>query len=163
MVNTLIVHPNPYVRLRPELPWPPPSSDEGKDHTRAIPARVWPLQKFIEIAQGHLAGKQNTIIAVTNDCQEDMQEHLVQYDDVAEIICLLTDDDYHNSLWCKRSRRPGVQCAPEAAWLPCDAYVISIDREDGSESTIEYYLKMCQTTLGTVLLLISIHPAEYAK
>lgn len=161
MVNSAIVHPNPYVRLRPDLPWPPPSSSEGQSASRIIKDRVWLLQDFIDVAQRCLAGTEGLIHAVTKVCQEDMSANFLQYPDVAEIICLLTDDDYENSQWCQRSARQGVKCAPEAVWLPCDAYVISIASEDEYEEPITYYIKMCRGTGANVLLLLSTHPARF--
>jgi hypothetical protein len=161
VVNTLTMHPNPYVRSRPELPWPPPSCDEDKRHTRLIAQKVWLLDDFKKLAMSCLEGNRNAILAVTHDCSSDMQDAMLTYEDVAEIVNLLTDDDYHNSLWCMRSMREGVRCAPEALWLPCDSYVIETEFENDSIASIKYYLKMCKSPMGTVLLMISIHPSEY--
>lgn len=162
MVNTHNVHPNPFIRQNPDLPWPPPSSEEGKEDTRKIEGKVWLLENFISIATSYLDGTNDrALIAATNDCQADMQENRLTYADLAEIICMLTDRDYQNSMWCMRSAREGVKCAPEASWLPCDAYTIPI-RYENNES-ITYYLKMCQNLTGTVLLLISTHPSNFAN
>lgn len=155
------MHLNPYVRFRPELPWPPPSCDKDKRHTRVIADKIWSLDQFKTIAAKCIAGTPNSIIAITKNCEDDMQNHMLRYEDVADIIGLLTDDDYENSLWCMRSKRNGTQCAPESLWMPCDSYVIEIELEDEPDESITYYLKMCQNITGTVLLMISTHPSEY--
>jgi hypothetical protein len=164
MVNTPIIrHPNPFVNARRDLPWPPPECGDNKQHTRVIPFKVWALEEVQTIAQSHIDGKVDVIQAVTNDCIDDMQKAKMTLKEVAELLLMLERDDYENSQWCMTSPKPGVIARPEFRWLPCDAYTLIVEEEDEHEfvSQVTYYIKLCRTIAGGMLLMVSLHPSIY--
>jgi hypothetical protein len=164
MVNTSDVrHPNPFVNARRELPWPPPDAQLGRDQTRIIPFKVWDLEELQTLASGHLSGIPNVISAVTRDCFTDLQNEKLTLDDVADIILLLEPEHYHNSWWCMASRKAGITARPELQWFPCDAYKVTVELEDEHECVYDrtYYIKLCRTIGGTMLLIVSLHPTDY--
>src|SRR6266702_3300190 len=105
-------HPNPYVRARPELPWPPSADDP---RSQAIPIRVWQLIAIHAIAQAQAQqGDSCLIVPITNKCTEDIQKLELTATDLAERLLRLRDADYDKSMWCLRSRKDGVRIAEEA-------------------------------------------------
>lgn len=161
--NSTHGHPNPFVNMRGDLPWPPPTTGPDSAHTRAIPFRVWELVDIQTIAQRFLDGDTSLIYAVTSDCIEDMQREKLALENVAELLLLLEVDDYVNSQWCMTSARPGVRARPELRWLPCDAYCLPLEEEDenGEVDDKKYYIKVCRTASGAMLLVVSMHPSNY--
>ncbi len=163
MVNTLK---NGFVRADARLPWPPPSSAVGHEKTRLIPFQIWNLAELKELAQKQLAlaaDEDDVLVAVTSQCSEDMQNEELSHDDVAQMVVDLLPEDYVNSSWCEKSAFPSVKVHPDALWVPCDAYAmptVSIDKY-GREIHKTYYLKMCKSLTGTVLLLVSVHKSKY--
>ncbi len=166
MVNTTpSMHPNPYVNLRPQLPWPPPCSDEGAEDTREIPFKIWDLTDLKNVAQAVLDGKIDLMKGLTKACVADMQSEHITIEYAAELLLLLlTDDDYENSRWCNVGARP-TKCRPELLWMPCDAYVVSINQDDkhGIPRKKIYYIKLCLNSGGTMLFLISLHESIYGN
>ena len=72
---------------------------------------------------------------------------------------MLRDANYDKSMWCLRSKAPGVKVAEEAMWFPCDAYGFKFveHAKTGWEGPVEYYFKVCLSPANTVVLLISLH------
>jgi len=103
------------------------------------------------------------MVAVTTDCSIDMQAECMSFEELADLILMLEPDDYENSLWCMKSQKEGVAVRPELHWLPCDAYTLPIEqqRNDGTTYVKTYYLKMCKSPTGTILLMVSVHPSIY--
>lgn len=164
MVNTTVnTHPNPFVNMRRELPWPPPQAGDGFEHTREISFQIWDLDEIQTIARSCIDGVQNAIFAITKDCILDMQQEKLTNKDVAELLLLLEPDDYVNSRWCMSSPRPGVTARPELRWFPCDAYTLPIQEEDeyGVASEKKYYIKVSRNIAGKMLLMISMHPSKF--
>lgn len=164
MVNTSMHgHPNPFVNARRDLPWPPPSTAPDSEHTREIPFQVWDLNDIQTISQNFLDGDTSLLRAVTSDCLDDMQREKLALENVAELLLLLQIDDYINSRWCMTSANPGVRARPELRWLPCDAYCLPLEEEDeaGVVRDKKYYIKVCRTVTGTMLLIVSMHPSSY--
>lgn len=153
-------HPNPFVRMWPDLPWPPP--DEDNDESRAIPQKVWKLADIKAIAQAQIDRESDTLIsAITDDCLEDLQKLEFTYCDIAERILQLEERHYDKSMWCMRSKGPGVKAPDEQLWFPCDAYVFTVRERvaaTGWEGIVEYYVKLCLTPSQKVIILISFHP-----
>lgn len=166
MVNSRpLAHANPFVRVRPTLPWPPPRTGDGAPEiaSRIIPYRVWVLEEIKELARQFLEGDDNAITVITNDCLSDMQRHLLEKVDLANFIDLLYEKRYNNSLWCKGSYREGVKIAEEARWYPCDSYTLEVTREmdDGTNMDNKFYIKMCKSASGKMLLMVSMHESTY--
>ena len=152
-------HPNPFVRQRPALPWPPPI--ESDESSRAIPERVWKLADIHGIATAQLANEgSDLLIPVTNDCTSDIQKLELSVGDLAERVLQLNEGHYDKSMWCKRSKRDGVKVRDELLWLPCDAYRIKIRERvatNGWEGDVAYYFKLCLTPAKAVVMLVSVH------
>ena len=110
-------HPNPFVRQRPDLPWPPPTEDN--DRSRTISKRVWKLANVHEIAKAQLADEGlNLIIPVTSDCAADIQKLELSASGLAKRMLNLNEHHYDKSMWCKSSRKEGVKVREEMLWLP---------------------------------------------
>jgi len=161
--NPMHGHPNPFVRQRNELPWPPPSSEPGQEESRVIPFQVWQLTDIQTIAQKYLDGEDSLIHQATPRCLDDMQKEKLELGDVARLLLRLESDDYLNSRWCMAGSRPGVKMRPDALWLPCDAYCLLVETENESGTCVEkkYYIKVCRTATGTMLLIVSMHPSIF--
>ncbi|OGA54128.1 MAG: hypothetical protein A3F74_24235 [Betaproteobacteria bacterium RIFCSPLOWO2_12_FULL_62_58] len=155
-------HPNPFVRQRPELPWPPPT--EHDDRSRVIPEKIWELADIKAIAQAQVDQEAETLLsAITDDCIEDLQKLEFTARDVAERILQLQAHHYDKSMWCMRSKRPGVKVPDEQLWFPCDAYVLRVKERvptTGWEGFLDYYVKLCLTPSKKVIVLISFHPPK---
>lgn len=160
--NDVVMHPNPFVRLRPSLPWPPPCADEGAEATREIPFQVWKLEDIRLLAQQVLDGTGTPIKAITTGCINDMQAEQLDAEDAARLIISLTDDQYVNSQWCKTGN--GGTGRPELSWAPCDAYIAEIpeDRNSGIPA-VEYYVKLSLNSMGNLIMLISLHRPKFPK
>lgn len=154
-------HKNGFVRVRPELPWPPPrtGTSTAEVASRTIPSKVWDLEEIKALAKQYSCGDDYAITVITNDCALDMQRHLLEKCDVADFIELLSDKCYLNSSWCMASQRPGVRVSDEARWYPCDSYCLEVIREMDDSTTIEnkFYIKMCKSASGKMLLMVSMH------
>lgn len=151
------IHPNPYVRLRPELPWPPPGEDAN---SRRIPNRLWKLSDIHAIADDQLArAGSSLIVPITDKCSKDIQDLELTTGALAERLRRLKDSNYDKSMWCQKSRWPGVKVSEEALWFPCDAYeLVVVERlSTGWEGQVEYYLKLCLSPANTIVLLVSVH------
>lgn len=152
-------HPNPFVRLWPDLPWPPPKEDD--DRSRAIPRKVWELADVHGIARAQLEEEtRNLLIPVTTDCAADIQKLEFSACDLATRVLHLTEHHYDRSLWCKCSKKDGVRARDEMLWLPCDAYELRLRERvatTGWEGDVEYYFKLCLTITKTVVMLVSLH------
>lgn len=161
MVNTTLpMHPNPYVRARPALPWPPPSSEEGQEASRVIGNKIWDLATVQDLAEKVLGGDKNSLRAVTRDCRLDMTKLNIDDEYAANLLLLLIDTDYKNSQWCNTGTN--VPNRPELCWVPCDAYELSVRDADqnGQVKTTIYYIKLCINPLGVMVLLISLHKSN---
>lgn len=158
-------HPNPYVRVRADLPWPPPTNgDSAQDEaSRRIPTKVWMLDEIKQLVGQYTAGDENAITVITKDCASDMQKHGLEKADLAQFVSLLDENKYLNSAWCMASKRPGVKTSEEARWYPCDAYCLEVTRELDDATTLEnkFYIKMCKTATGRMLLIASMHDSDY--
>ena len=151
------IHPNPYARARPELPWPPLEDDPK---SRRIPNRLWKLSDIHAIAKTQIAQPEKSLIRpITDKCSEDIQDLEWTSQDLAEILLRLKDGNYDKSMWCQKSRWPGVKAPDEALWFPCDAYkLLVVERVSaGWEGPVEYYLKLCLSPANAVVLLVSVH------
>lgn len=157
-------HANGFMRVRPTLPWPPPRvGDCAADiASRKISSKVWELAEIKELARKYSSGDDNAINVVTNDCAIDLQRENLEKADLAEFIELVLEKHYLNSAWCMASQRPGVTVPEEARWYPCDAYCMDIVKTGEDARTIEkkYYIKMCKTATGKMLLIISMHESN---
>ena len=166
MVNLSHQNHNPFFAVRSDLPWPPPSDQQGAEATRDIPFRVWVLDEIRAIAAKQLADvPSDVIVAVTNDCAEDMQRDGLTFEFLAQMILDIDEDeDYDKSFWCMKSHRKGVRVHPDALWLPCDAYIMPTTEEMPNGTVVQkrYYLKMCKSLAGTLLLMVSVHPSVYS-
>jgi len=151
-------HPNPYVRARADLPWLPPGDS---DRSRAIPKTVWSLEKIHAIAQTQISqATASLILPITDKCTEDIQKLELSTNDLADRLLRLGKSNYDKSMWCRRSKQPGVKIAAEALWHPCDAYVLKVNEDIPSirrEIEIEYYFKLCLSSANKVVLLVSLH------
>lgn len=162
MVNTsFLMHENPYVRARPELPWPPPQHGDDQIHTRLIDGKIWDLLSIRQLAQQVLHGDASSLKAITKDCRSDMQR--LQMDDkyAARLLLLLNESDHYiNSRWCHTGA--SVPTRPALGWVPCDAYKINVedDYDNGETLTITYYIKFCLSPSGSMVLLISLHESN---
>lgn len=99
------------------------------------------------------------ILPITDKCTRDIQNLELTTTDLAERLLSLTAARYDKSMWCQRSLREGVTVVAEALWFPCDAYLLH-RREmlsTGTEVEVEYYLKLCLSTAGKTVLLVSVH------
>ena len=156
-------HPNPFVRQRPDLPWPPPI--ECNERSLVIPKKVWKLADIRTIAQAQLDNETDTLLsAITDKCVEDLQKLEFNASDAAERVLLLEERHYDKSMWCMRSKRPGVKVPDEQLWFPCDAYVLKVRERvvvTGWEGVMEYYIKLCLTPSQKVIVLVSFHPPEF--
>lgn len=166
MVNSVPqVHANAYVRVRPSLPWPPPRTgmEAAEVASRRIPYKVWVLDEIKELARQFLAGNDYAIQVITDDCGKDMQKHLLEKVDLANFIELLYDKRYINSAWCRASSREGVKVSEEGRWYPCDAYCLEVIREmdDSTEIENKFYIKICKSATGKMLLMLSMHESTY--
>jgi len=150
-------HPNPYVRLWRDLPWPPPNVDEEK--SRVIRAKVWVLDEIKAIARSQLGSGGNRIRSITDRCTKDIQNLQFTSDDLANRVLKITDDCYRNSLWCMRGHLEGIRVPWEQLWLPCDAYAIKRHEQtdSGWSGEVEYYIKLCLNPGKTALMLVSLH------
>jgi len=150
-------HPNPFVRAQPDLPWQPPGDDP---RSRVIAKKVWQLTDIQTIARAQLQQPERTLILpITDKCTKDIQNLELTTTDLAKRLLGLRDANYDKSMWCQRSRREGVKVVAEALWFPCDAYLLR-RREllsTNTEVDVEYYLKLCLSTAGKVVLLVSVH------
>lgn len=150
-------HPNPYVRARPNLPWPPPGDDQT---SRAILGKLWELAEIKAIAQSQLDHEhENLVFAVTEDCVKDIQKLEFTPVDLATHILQLDDRNYDKSLWCKKSVQPGVRIDEAALWCPCDSYVIPVREtyKSGFSGEVKYYIKLCLSPANKSVLLVSFH------
>lgn len=130
--------------------------------SRAISNKVWVLEEIKALARQFSEGDDNAINVITNDCALDMQRHLLEKSDLADFIELLSDKRYLNSSWCMASQRPGVTVSDEARWYPCDSYCLEVIREMDDSTKIEnkFYVKMCKTASGRMLLMVSMHESN---
>lgn len=163
MVNTTSsMHPNPYVHLRPQLPWPPPQSGDAFEASRTIPFKIWDLQVLQTIANAVKNGDETVMRAVTRGCINDMHAEQITPEYAADLLLQLSPSDYTNSRWCNIGDRQ-TKCRPELLWLPCDAYVVRINQADehGNLQTKKYYIKLCLNSAGKMLLLVSLHESNY--
>ena len=160
--NAVVMHPNPFVRLNPSLPWPPPSVEEGCEATRVIPFRVWKLKDIHVLAQQVLDGAGVPIKAITTGCIDDMQAEQLDAEDAARLILSLTDKEYINSQWCKTGA--GGSGRPELCWAPCDAYIAKLpeNRITGT-AAVDYYIKFSLNSMGNLIMLISLHRPKFPK
>lgn len=162
MVNNPIkgVHPNPFVRELAHLPWLPPTQED--EQSRVIRNKVWALADIHAIATKQVADESATLLsAVTADCTADLQKWELTAADVAERLLQLEARHYDKSMWCKKSKWPGVIVPDALLWLPCDAYVIRIVERvhlTGWQGLVEYYFKVCLTPSKKIILLVSVHP-----
>jgi hypothetical protein len=158
-------HPNAFMRVRPDLPWPPPESGEGarETATRRIGFKVWRLDEIQDLAKRFCDGDDTAVNVITDNCSLDMQRLSLDKSDVSNFILRLLDNHYVNSAWCRASSRPGVRVAEESRWYPCDAYCISIDtvKSEAEIIPIKYYIKMCKSATGKMLLIISMHESDF--
>jgi hypothetical protein len=149
---------NSYIRAKPSLPWPP---DEKNENSRAIGERVWRLDDFHAIAAKQLSvgAGGNLVIPITNECIRDLQKLGLERPHLATLILDLRDHHYEKSMWCRASRREGVRILEAQLWHPCDAYAITRKERvsTGWEGNVDYYLKMCLNSAGSVVLLASAH------
>lgn len=160
--NGVVMHPNPFVRLRPSLPWPPPCADEGAEATREILFQVWKLQDIRLLAQQVLDGTGTPIKAITQGCIDDMQAEYLNAEDAARIILSLTEAQYLNSQWCKTGN--GGTGRPELSWAPCDAYIAEVPENKSSGIVaVDYYIKLCLNSMGNLIMLISLHRPKFPK
>lgn len=150
-------HPNPYVRARSGLPWPPSADDP---RSQAIPTKVWQLAAIHVIAEAQLGQVDSSLIVpITDKCTTDIQKLELTTTDLAERLLRLGDANYDKSMWCLRSRQDGVKVAEEALWFPCDAYVLRLREmlSTNREVSVEYYFKLCLSPAHKVVLLVSVH------
>lgn len=151
------IHPNPYMQARPGLPWPP---SEGDANSRKIPNKLWKRADIHAIATVQLAqAERNLIVPITDDCTANIQDLELTTEDLAKRLLLLKEGNYDKSMWCKRSKAPGVKVPDEALWFPCDAYGLTIIERasTGWEGAVEYYFKLCLSPTNAVVLLVSVH------
>ena len=151
------VHPNPYIQAWPGLPWPPSADDAN---SRRIPNKLWELADIRRIAAAQLARtERNLIVPITDDCTANIQDLELSTGDLAERLLLLKKGHYDKSMWCQRTKAPGVKVPDEALWFPCDAYgLTNVERmSTGWEGPVEYYLKLCLSPANAVVLLVSVH------
>lgn len=151
---------NPFARQIAGLPWRPPN--DADEQSRHIAGNVWELADVQVIAKMQLQDETATLLsAVTADCTADLQKWELTAVDVAERLLQLRTRHYDKSLWCKKSKYPGVVVPNAQLWLPCDAYVIRISERvasTGWEGSVEYYFKICLTLSKKIVLLVSVHP-----
>lgn len=150
-------HPNPYIQARPGLPWPPSGDDEN---SRRIPNKLWELADIHTIATAQLAQtERNLIVPITDNCTANIQDLELTTEDLAKRLLLLKERNYDKSMWCQRSKAPGVKVPDEALWFPCDAYGLTIVERvsTGWEGPVEYYFKLCLSPANAVVLLVSVH------
>lgn len=155
------MHANPYVRARPDLPWPPPQHGDDQEHTRFIEEKIWDLAAIKALAHQVVKGKSSALKAITRDCRTDMQR--LQIDDVyaAKLLLLLNETDHYlNSRWCHTGAN--VPNRPELGWVPCDAYELPIEDEyeSGETRELSYYIKICLSPSGETVVLISLHESK---
>ena len=150
-------HPNPYVRVRPELSWQPPGNEP---RSRVINGKVWDLASIHTIAKSQVKQADSSLIVpVTDKCSQDIQKLELTNVDLAMRLLRLGDQNYVKSMWCRRSVQPGVKISQEMLWLPCDAYVLTVEERisTGWVGSIEYYFKLCLSPSSKVILLVSLH------
>ena len=152
-------HPNPFVRMWPDLPWPPPTTND--EHTQTIAKKVWKLADIKAIARAQLARETETLVTpLTESCVADLQKLEFTACDAAERILELEDHHYDKSTWCMRGVRAGIKVPDEQLWFPCDAYALRIRERlvvTRWEGYVEYYLKLSLTPTKQVILLFSFH------
>lgn len=161
MVNTPISMPtNPYVAAKPELPWPPPQHGDEHEQSRIIERKIWDLSAVQGFAQQVLDGEQHVLKAITTDCVGDMQRLFIDAEYAAKLLLLLSEEDhYRNSRWCHTGAT--IPKRPDLGWVPCDAYLLPVDDEYENETvTKTYYIKLCLSPSGAMLLLISLHESN---
>lgn len=158
-------HANAFVRVLPHLSWPPPACGQGPAEvaSRRISSKVWDLNEIKQLVLQFVEGNDHAINIITTDCSRDLQNLAMEKADIAELVEILTDKHYLNSAWCMASQRPGVKVSEEARWYPCDAYCIEVIREQDDAPNIEnkFYIKMCKTATGKMLLIASLHESTY--
>jgi hypothetical protein len=158
-------HANAFVRVLPNLPWPPPLSGDSTTEvaSRRISSKVWDLDEIKQLVRQFAEGNDFAINIITTDCSRDLQKLCLEKADIADFVELLSEKHYLNSAWCMASRRPGVKVSEEARWYPCDAYCLEVIREIDDAEVIEnkLYIKMCKTASGKMLLIASMHESIY--
>lgn len=155
------MHPNPYVRTRSDLPWPPPQNGDDHEDSRVIAKKVWDLAVIQGLAQQVLNGKGDSLKAITPDCIGDMQRLCIDAEYAAKLVLLLVPKDhYRNSRWCHTGAK--IANRPELGWVPCDAYCLTVedDYESGEIRMVNYYIKLCLSPVGSVVLIISLHESN---
>jgi len=157
MVKVPLGHPNPYVRLWRNLPWPPPDSEN--EASRVIRNRVWTLNEVKAIAEKQCQGGGNHVISLNEKCTNDIQKLAFTAEALGERILELEDVNYRNSMWCTRSHLQGMTMRWEQLWFPCDAYALRRrERLDtGWEGMVEYYFKFCLNPGKDRIFLFSVH------
>lgn len=161
MVNTtVLMHPNPYVRAYPTLPWPPPRNGDDQEATRLLKDKLWRLEEIQDLAQQTIDGASDTLRAITKDCKNDMQSLQIDDEYAAQLLLLLVESDYRNSRWCHTGSN--IPNRPELGWVPCDVYRLKVCDDDDARKirAIVYYIKLCLNPLGKMVLLISLHESK---
>lgn len=99
-----------------------------------------------------LASSVQALTILTRKCRRDVANLFgSNHQDLADLICSLSQSDYHASEWCEVSSK---------SLAACDAYKVKrreYDSRTDQAVSINYYVKFAIGRGGKLLLLVSTH------
>lgn len=156
MVNST----NPYLTVLPDICHPPLCTDPDGSDRKIGEEALWKLHELVEIAS---SDDDENVKMVTNRAVRDYENLVENGFDLNDVLAqLAVKGVFKGSWWCKTSPSKDRNGKPRGvgAWIPCDAYSITLDYENpktGYCGIANYYLKMCKSLDGSVVLFVSVH------
>lgn len=158
---TIMVNPpNPYLKILPDVCQPPSRTDSDGSDRKIGEEALWDLQELVKIASLDDA---ETVKMVTSKAERDYENLVENGFDLNDVLAeLAVKGVFKGSWWCKTSASKDRYGKPRGvgSWIPCDAYSVTLDYEHpktGYRGTANYYLKMCKSLDGSLVLFVSVH------
>lgn len=153
---------NPYVEAMPHLPQPPLIADADHSDRRIGVNPLWDMAEIVEVAS-RCTDNNVTVRMVTNRAERDYENLEVNGFSLQQLLLAVESEGiFKESVWCRTSPRRGQngRTRGTGSWVPCDSYVVSLNYEHpttGYNGVAEYYIKMCMSLNGSVVLFVSLH------
>jgi len=162
-LTIMVNNQNRYLRIFSNIPLPPSIGDADNEDRKIGETPLWDIQDIVAIAKTH-SEQSVKVRMVTNKADRDYGVLTENGFDLNEILSQMASRGrYKGSWWCKTSPAKDKDGRPrgKGAWVPCDAYEVTACEYEhpvtGYRGKADYYLKMCKSITGTVVLFVSLH------